>query len=178
MIIGDGRKTMEFSRALFDEGVLGTGIAFPTVPEGKARIRLMLTSEHRESSWTRRWRLWSGWLRGWGFWVTCSMRPPGFAIFGGGNRGRMRSTALRERSANVSKRLELGFGGRRKQWQALLELSSVGWRWVQAKGAKQAAERSGKDGSSKRDGIRVFQVGAGCQGTLGGGTRQAEGQGN
>jgi len=26
--------------------VLGTGIAFPTVPEGKARIRLMLTSEH------------------------------------------------------------------------------------------------------------------------------------
>ena len=46
VIIGDGRKTMEFSRALFDEGVLGTGIAFPTVPEGKARIRLMLTSEH------------------------------------------------------------------------------------------------------------------------------------
>jgi glycine C-acetyltransferase len=37
---------MEFSRALFDEGVLGTGIAFPTVPEGKARIRLMMTSEH------------------------------------------------------------------------------------------------------------------------------------
>jgi len=37
---------MDFSRALFDEGVLGTGIAFPTVPEGKARIRLMLTSEH------------------------------------------------------------------------------------------------------------------------------------
>jgi glycine C-acetyltransferase len=46
LIIGDGRQTMEFSRALFDEGVLGTGIAFPTVPEGKARIRLMLSSEH------------------------------------------------------------------------------------------------------------------------------------
>ena len=46
IIIGDGRATMDFSRALFDEGVLGTGIAFPTVPEGKARIRLMLTSEH------------------------------------------------------------------------------------------------------------------------------------
>jgi len=46
VIIGDGRATMDFSRALFDEGVLGTGIAFPTVPEGKARIRLMLTSEH------------------------------------------------------------------------------------------------------------------------------------
>jgi glycine C-acetyltransferase len=37
---------MEFSHALFDEGVMGTGIAFPTVPEGKARIRLILTSEH------------------------------------------------------------------------------------------------------------------------------------
>ena len=37
---------MEFSRALFDQGVMGTGIAFPTVPEGKARIRLILTSEH------------------------------------------------------------------------------------------------------------------------------------
>ena len=46
LIIGDGRQTMDFSRALFDEGVMGTGIAFPTVPEGKARIRLILTSEH------------------------------------------------------------------------------------------------------------------------------------
>ena len=33
-------------RALFDEGVMATGIAFPTVPEGKARIRAILTSEH------------------------------------------------------------------------------------------------------------------------------------
>jgi glycine C-acetyltransferase len=49
VILGDGRKTMGFSRALFDEGVLGTGIAFPTVPEGKARIRLMLTSEHTKA---------------------------------------------------------------------------------------------------------------------------------
>ena len=46
IIIGGGRKTMEFSRALFDAGVLGTGIAFPTVPEGKARIRTIMTSEH------------------------------------------------------------------------------------------------------------------------------------
>jgi len=49
IIIGDGRKTMEFSRALFEEGVMGTGIAFPTVPEGKARIRLILTSEHTQA---------------------------------------------------------------------------------------------------------------------------------
>ena len=37
---------MDFSRALFESGVLGTGIAFPTVPEGKARIRTIMTSEH------------------------------------------------------------------------------------------------------------------------------------
>ena len=46
VILGEGRIAMEFSRALFDEGVMGTGIAFPTVPEGKARIRLIVTSEH------------------------------------------------------------------------------------------------------------------------------------
>ncbi len=46
VILGEGRVAMEFSRALFEEGVMGTGIAFPTVPEGKARIRLILTSEH------------------------------------------------------------------------------------------------------------------------------------
>jgi glycine C-acetyltransferase len=49
IIVGDGRKAMEFSKALFDEGVMGTGIAFPTVPEGKARIRLILTSEHTKA---------------------------------------------------------------------------------------------------------------------------------
>jgi len=49
IIVGEGRAAMEFSRALFDEGVMGTGIAFPTVPEGKARIRLILTSEHTKA---------------------------------------------------------------------------------------------------------------------------------
>jgi glycine C-acetyltransferase len=46
IIVGDGRKTMDFSRALFDAGVMATGIAFPTVPEGKARVRTIMTSEH------------------------------------------------------------------------------------------------------------------------------------
>ena len=49
VIVGEGRAAMEFSLALFDEGVMGTGIAFPTVPEGKARIRLILTSEHTKA---------------------------------------------------------------------------------------------------------------------------------
>jgi glycine C-acetyltransferase len=46
IILGDGRLTMDYSRALFDVGLMATGIAFPTVPEGKARIRTIMTSEH------------------------------------------------------------------------------------------------------------------------------------
>jgi glycine C-acetyltransferase len=46
IIIGDGRKTMDYSHALFEKGVMATGIAFPTVAEGKARIRCIVSSEH------------------------------------------------------------------------------------------------------------------------------------
>src|SRR5450432_3602244 len=53
IILGDGKLTMEFSRALFEEGVLGTGIAFPTVPEGKARIRTIMTATHTQEQMGR-----------------------------------------------------------------------------------------------------------------------------
>jgi glycine C-acetyltransferase len=46
IITGEGRLAMEFSRELFDQGVMATGIAFPTVPEGKARIRTIVTATH------------------------------------------------------------------------------------------------------------------------------------
>jgi glycine C-acetyltransferase len=46
IIVGEGRLAMEFSRELFQEGVMATGIAFPTVPEGKARIRTIMTATH------------------------------------------------------------------------------------------------------------------------------------
>jgi glycine C-acetyltransferase len=46
IIIGESAKAMEFSRRLFDAGVMATGIVFPTVPEGTARIRTIVTSEH------------------------------------------------------------------------------------------------------------------------------------
>src|SRR5438309_2480522 len=49
IIIGDGKLTMDFSRELFQEGVLGTGIAFPTVPEGKPRIRTIMTATHKKA---------------------------------------------------------------------------------------------------------------------------------
>jgi glycine C-acetyltransferase len=53
IILGDGALTMEFSRELFKEGVLGTGIAFPTVPEGKARIRTIVTATHTADELTQ-----------------------------------------------------------------------------------------------------------------------------
>jgi glycine C-acetyltransferase len=53
IIIGDGKLTMDFSRELFKEGVLGTGIAFPTVPEGKARVRTIMTATHTRADLAR-----------------------------------------------------------------------------------------------------------------------------
>ena len=46
IITGEGRLAMDFSRELFKEGVMATGIAFPTVPEGKARIRTIMSATH------------------------------------------------------------------------------------------------------------------------------------
>jgi len=53
IIIGDGKLTMEFSRKLFKEGVLGTGITYPTVPEGKARVRTIMTATHTQDELQR-----------------------------------------------------------------------------------------------------------------------------
>jgi glycine C-acetyltransferase len=46
IITGEGRLAMQFSRELFQAGVMATGITFPTVPEGKARIRTIVTATH------------------------------------------------------------------------------------------------------------------------------------
>src|SRR5881409_3168948 len=53
IIVGDGKLTMEFSRELFKEGVMATGIAFPTVAEGKARIRTIMTATHTQDELER-----------------------------------------------------------------------------------------------------------------------------
>jgi len=53
IIVGDGRLTMDFSRELFANGVMATGIAFPTVPEGKARIRTIMTAGHSQDQMER-----------------------------------------------------------------------------------------------------------------------------
>ena len=46
VMIGDEQLTQRFSQRLFEEGVFGTAIAFPTVPLGKARIRVMISAAH------------------------------------------------------------------------------------------------------------------------------------
>ena len=38
---------MQFSDRLFEEGVFAVGLAFPTVPRGKARVRTIVTAGHR-----------------------------------------------------------------------------------------------------------------------------------
>ena len=48
IIVGQAKTAFDFSKALFDEGLLATGIGYPTVPEGKARIRTIVTATHTE----------------------------------------------------------------------------------------------------------------------------------
>jgi glycine C-acetyltransferase len=47
IMVGDAARAFEFSRRLFDEGVLAVAVGFPTVPEGKARIRTIVTATHK-----------------------------------------------------------------------------------------------------------------------------------
>ena len=46
IMVGEARTAHAFSAALFEKGLLATGIGFPTVPEGKARIRTIVTATH------------------------------------------------------------------------------------------------------------------------------------
>jgi glycine C-acetyltransferase len=46
VMVGEARMAHALSAALFEEGVLATGIGFPTVPEGKARVRTIVAATH------------------------------------------------------------------------------------------------------------------------------------
>ena len=46
VMLGDVQLAREFSRRLFEEGVFAQAIGYPTVPQGKARIRVMLSATH------------------------------------------------------------------------------------------------------------------------------------
>lgn len=46
VIVGDEVRAMDLSDRLFEEGVFAVGIAFPTVPRGRARVRTIVTAAH------------------------------------------------------------------------------------------------------------------------------------
>jgi glycine C-acetyltransferase len=46
VMLGEASLAQEFSRELFKAGVFGMSIGFPTVPRGKARIRVMISAAH------------------------------------------------------------------------------------------------------------------------------------
>jgi glycine C-acetyltransferase len=49
VIVGEAKTAHELSRELFAEGVLATGIGFPTVAKGKARVRTIVTATHTKA---------------------------------------------------------------------------------------------------------------------------------
>ena len=51
--VGDAAKAQEFSRRLFDAGVFITAVGYPTVPEGKARLRAIVTATHKRADLDR-----------------------------------------------------------------------------------------------------------------------------
>jgi glycine C-acetyltransferase len=51
--VGEGTKAFEFSRRLYDAGVYIPAVGFPTVPEGKARLRAMVTATHKRADLER-----------------------------------------------------------------------------------------------------------------------------
>jgi glycine C-acetyltransferase len=46
VIVGDAARAMALSDGLFARGVFAQGIGFPTVPQGKARVRTIVTATH------------------------------------------------------------------------------------------------------------------------------------
>jgi glycine C-acetyltransferase len=53
VIVGKGSAAMQLSDRLFQMGVFAQGIGYPTVPEGRARIRTIVTSAHTEAQLDR-----------------------------------------------------------------------------------------------------------------------------
>lgn len=49
IMLGEAQLAQEFSRRLFEEGVFAMAIGYPTVPQGKARIRVMMSASHSQA---------------------------------------------------------------------------------------------------------------------------------
>ena len=48
-MLGEAPLAQQFSRELYEEGVFAMSLGFPTVPQGKARIRVMISAAHSKS---------------------------------------------------------------------------------------------------------------------------------
>ena len=46
IMLGEASLAQDFSRRLFEEGIFAMALGFPTVPRGKARIRVMISAAH------------------------------------------------------------------------------------------------------------------------------------
>ncbi|MFC2063820.1 glycine C-acetyltransferase [Chloroflexota bacterium] len=46
VMLGEAPLAQQFSRELYEAGVFGMALGFPTVPQGKARIRVMISAAH------------------------------------------------------------------------------------------------------------------------------------
>jgi glycine C-acetyltransferase len=53
VIVGEAKTAHQLSRELFNEGVLATGIGFPTVAKDKARVRTIVAATHTKSELDR-----------------------------------------------------------------------------------------------------------------------------
>jgi glycine C-acetyltransferase len=53
IMLGEAQLAQAFSRQLFKEGVFAMSIGFPTVPRGKARIRVMISAAHSKDDLER-----------------------------------------------------------------------------------------------------------------------------
>jgi glycine C-acetyltransferase len=53
VLAGEAALAHRLSRELFEEGVLATGIGFPTVPKGKARVRTIVNATHTKAELDR-----------------------------------------------------------------------------------------------------------------------------
>jgi glycine C-acetyltransferase len=53
VLLGEAELAQKFSRRLFDRDVFAMAIGFPTVPRGKARIRVMISAAHEQADLDR-----------------------------------------------------------------------------------------------------------------------------
>lgn len=53
ILVGEAAKAFEFGKQLFEEGLFAPAIGYPTVAEGKARLRTIVTATHKRADLER-----------------------------------------------------------------------------------------------------------------------------